>query len=73
LSRAQSVEVIWEDRAPGRLLTSLVLTGNDLKAFNSFDAPQKVIPQTLEKPSTSQERTGFEVPARSYSVVQWSA
>lgn len=73
LSRAQTVEVFWEDHTPGRVLTSLVLTGDDLKASNSFDSPRKVVPQALAQPSTSRERTGFEVPARSYSVLQWSA
>jgi alpha-L-arabinofuranosidase len=73
LSRARSVEVIWEDEAPGQVATSLVLTGDDLKAFNSFQSPKNVVPRDLEKPMTSNGKTRFEVPARSYSVVQWSA
>jgi alpha-L-arabinofuranosidase len=73
LSRAHTVEVNWNDAGPQRVRTSLVLTGDDLKAFNSFDAPQKVKPQDLTKPSTSNGRTKFEVPARSYSVIEWSA
>jgi alpha-L-arabinofuranosidase len=50
-----------------------VLTGDDLKASNSFDAPNLVAPQAFNKPSTSNGRTKFEVPARSYTVIQWSA
>jgi alpha-L-arabinofuranosidase len=73
LSRAHAVEVVWEDQPPGQALTSLVLTGDDLKAFNSFESPRKVVPQELEKPMTSDGKTRFEVPARSYTVVQWSA
>jgi alpha-L-arabinofuranosidase len=73
LSRARTVEVTWETEEPGAVQASRVLTGDDLKAFNSFEAPTKVVPQDLEKPSTSNGRTRFEVPARSYSVVQWSA
>jgi alpha-N-arabinofuranosidase len=73
LSNPHSVEVTWEDRAPGRVLTSLVLTGDDLKAFNSFEAPRNIVPRDLEKPSTSNGRTRFDVPARSYSVIQWGA
>ena len=49
------------------------LTGNDLKAFNTFDAPQRVAPQPFDKPGTSDERSKFEVPARSYTVLQWTA
>lgn len=73
LSRARSVEIVWEAQAPGQVIAAQFLTGDDLKASNSFAAPRKVVPQDLEKPSTSNGRTRFEVPARSYSVVQWSA
>jgi alpha-N-arabinofuranosidase len=71
LSKAHTVEVNWQDQSPGRVRTALVLTGDDLKAFNSFEAPRKVVPQELAKPSTMNGRTTFEVPARSYTVVQW--
>jgi alpha-L-arabinofuranosidase len=53
------------------VLASAVLTGGDLKAFNSFDSPQRVTPQELAKPAISGGRTKFEVPARSYTVLQW--
>ena len=67
-----AVEVIWEDQAQSRVLASQVLTGVDLKAVNGFDAEQ-VKPQSFDKPSTANGRTKFEVPARSYSVIQWAA
>jgi alpha-L-arabinofuranosidase len=50
-----------------------VITGDDLKASNSFDAPRKVAPQELTKPSTTNGKTKFELPPRSYTVIQWSA
>ena len=49
-----------------------MLTGADLKAVNGFDAEQ-VKPQSFDKPSTANGRTKFEVPARSYTVIQWAA
>jgi alpha-N-arabinofuranosidase len=73
LSKAHTVELNWQDKAPARALSSLVLTGDDLKASNTFDAPQRVVPRALDKPSTAGGRTKFEVPARSYSVIQWGA
>jgi alpha-N-arabinofuranosidase len=73
LSKAHSVEINWEGKAPGRVLAAQVLTGDDLKAVNSFAAPRKVVPQELSKPSTSAGKTKLEVPARSYSVIQWGA
>jgi alpha-N-arabinofuranosidase len=73
LAKAHSIEINWQDRTPGAVLISSVLTGSDLKAVNSFEAPQRVAPQTAEKPSTSGGRTKFEVPARSYTAIQWAA
>jgi alpha-N-arabinofuranosidase len=72
LQKAHDVEIVWEDQAPTRVLTTTVLTGDDLKAVNSFQSPQKVAPQSFAKPTTTNGRTKFEVPARSYTMVQWS-
>jgi len=73
LAKAREVEVVWEDKAPSNAVSAWVLTGDDLKANNTFAAPKRVTPQSFEKPSTSGSRTKFEVPARSYTVIQWSA
>jgi alpha-N-arabinofuranosidase len=72
LSKAREVEVVWEDRSPSTVVSSWLLTGDDLKASNSFSSPQKVAPQAFLKPSTGSSRTKFEVPARSYTVIQWA-
>ena len=73
LAKAHAIEVNWQDAAPARTLTSMLLTGDDLKAFNSFEAPQKVAPRALDKPSIAGGRAKFEVPARSYAVIQWGS
>jgi alpha-L-arabinofuranosidase len=71
LSKARQIELVWEDTPKTRVAASQVLTGNDLKAVNGFDAPERVKPQPFGKPSTTNGRTRFEVPARSYTVIQW--
>jgi alpha-L-arabinofuranosidase len=71
LAKAHEVEIVWEDKAPTKVQTSWVLTGDDLKAVNSFQAPKKVVPAEFAKPTTSNGRTKFEVPAKSYTMVQW--
>lgn len=71
LSKAPEVEVVWEDAAPARAISASLLTGDDLKASNSFAAPQRVAPQSFRTPATSGGRSKFEVPARSYTVIQW--
>jgi alpha-L-arabinofuranosidase len=72
LSKAHEVEILWEDRPPARVLNASLLTGDDLKASNSFQAPQRVAPQPFTKPATTGTRTQLELPARSYSVLQWA-
>jgi alpha-N-arabinofuranosidase len=72
LSSAHPVEILWEDAAPSRVLSAALLTGDDLKASNSFASPQRVKPQSFTISSASAGRTKFEVPARSYVVVQWT-
>lgn len=73
LESAQEVEIVWEDKAPGDVQAALVLTGNDLKAVNGFQAPRRVHPDSLSKPRTRGQRTRLELPPRSYSVIQWRA
>jgi alpha-L-arabinofuranosidase len=72
LTKTHQVELVWEDKSPSSVTSSWVLTGDDLKASNSFAAAQRVAPQALAKPASSGSRTTLEVPARSYAVVQWS-
>ena len=73
LSKPRQVEIVWEDNAPSRAVNSWVLTGDDLKAVNSFESPQKVQPQPFSKPSASGGKATFELPARSYAMVQWAS
>jgi alpha-N-arabinofuranosidase len=73
ISKAHTLEVNWQDRVPSNVQNCNVMTGDDLKAFNTFDAPNKVVPHALPKPTTASGRTKLEVPARSYTVIQWGA
>jgi alpha-N-arabinofuranosidase len=71
LNKPHVAEIAWQGRAPGRVLNASVLTGDDLKAVNSFEAPQRVAPRQADKPTTNSGQTRLEVPARSYTVIQW--
>ena len=73
LSKPREMEVVWEGNAPTRVLASWVLTGDDLKASNSFESPRRVAPQSFATPSTSAGKTRFELPPRSYTVIQWAS
>jgi alpha-L-arabinofuranosidase len=72
LAKPHQVELMWEDKSPSSVVSSWLITGDDLKASNSFAAPQRVAPQAFGKLSSGGSRTTFEVPARSYTVIQWS-
>ena len=72
LAKSHDVEVVWEDAAPARVISASLLTGDDLKASNSFAAPRRIAPQSFAVPAASGSKSKFEVPARSYTVIQWS-
>jgi alpha-N-arabinofuranosidase len=71
LEKSRQFEINWEGNIPGAVQQALVLTGDDLKAVNGFDAPERVKPKAADKPSSSGGKTRIEVPAKSYSVIQW--
>lgn len=73
LSKPHAVEINWQDRAPSGVLAAFILTGDDLKASNSFQAPKRVSPQPMDKPALAGGRLKFEVPARSHTVLQLGA
>ena len=71
LKNARSAELAWEGGTPGKFESAWVLRGDDLKAVNGFDAPERVKPVAGAKPATSSTSTKIDVPPRSYSVYQW--
>jgi alpha-L-arabinofuranosidase len=48
-----------------------VLTGRDLTATNTLDAPSTVVPHALPAPRVATAMT-FELPARSYSIIRFA-
>jgi alpha-N-arabinofuranosidase len=70
LNKAHEIEVNWQDSSP-RLVNSTMLTGADLKATNTFEAPNHVVPQAGPKATTANGRSRVEVPPQSYTAMQW--
>jgi alpha-L-arabinofuranosidase len=52
------------------VITTQVLTGNDLKAVNTFESPQTIRPQTLDRAVIGAAGSTVELPPRSYTVIQ---
>src|SRR5579871_2244056 len=72
LAKSHDLEIVWQDSAPRQVSSGALLTGDDLKASNSFAAPKRVTPQSFAAPASNNGRTKLEIPAHSYAVIQWS-
>lgn len=68
LDGEREVVLEWLDPEPQRVLTCETLTGPDLKAVNSFEQPDRVVPRPLDAPRPGRRMT-LKVPAASYSVL----
>jgi alpha-N-arabinofuranosidase len=68
IDKPRDVNVDWHDLTPSKVNLCQTLTGNDLKAVNSFEQPKRIAPQALEPPKVGSKMT-FQVPARSYTVL----
>ena len=58
----------WLAPEPARVLACESLTGNDMKAFNTFENPDAVTPQELDAPKPARVMT-LRLPAASYTVL----
>jgi alpha-N-arabinofuranosidase len=67
LEGEREIALEWRDITPTRVLTCETLTGSDLKAFNTFEQPKRVVPQRLDAPAAGARMT-FKLPPRSYTV-----
>jgi alpha-N-arabinofuranosidase len=68
LDGEREVVLEWADLAPTRVLACETLTGADLKAFNTFAEPRRVVPQPLAAPVPG-SRMAMTLPPRSYTVL----
>ncbi len=71
IEKPQDVEIAWHDLTPTAVTTFETITGPDLKALNTFEQPNKIVPQKLENPKVG-SRMSVRLPAHSYSVLTLS-
>ena len=69
LESERELTLDWRDPQPVRVLFCETLTGPDLKAFNTFEQPNLVVPRALDAPPAGSSMT-FKLPPRSYTVIQ---
>jgi alpha-N-arabinofuranosidase len=69
LSNERELALTFEDITPTSVIAAETITGPDLKAFNTFEEPNKVVATKLDGIRAGGKMT-IKLPARSYSVVQ---
>jgi alpha-N-arabinofuranosidase len=69
LSNERELALTFEDVTPASVVVAETITGNDLKAFNTFEQPNKVVTTKLDGITAGGKMT-IKLPARSYSVIQ---
>jgi alpha-N-arabinofuranosidase len=70
VAKPHEVQILWEDGAP-HFVNSQILTGSDLKATNTFESPNRVVPQPGPKPSAAATSATLQAPAQSYTMLQF--
>jgi alpha-N-arabinofuranosidase len=68
LGAERELALEFEDVTPSQVLACETVTGDDLKAFNTFEAPNKVVTTTLDAGKAG-ARMSVKLPARSYTVI----
>ncbi len=68
LGSERELALTFEDVAPSRVLACETITGPDLKAFNTFESPNKVVTTKLDAGKAG-AKMSVKLPARSYTVV----
>jgi alpha-L-arabinofuranosidase len=53
LAKSHDVEIVWQGTAPRHFSSGSLLTGDDLKASNSFAPPKRVAPRSFTAPAVS--------------------
>ncbi len=63
----RDLTITWQSPTPTRVLACQTLTGSDMKASNTFERPNQVVPRKLDAPQAGPSMT-FRLPAGSYTV-----
>jgi alpha-N-arabinofuranosidase len=71
LTAERELSLAFDDVVPTGVVAAETLTGTDLKAFNTFEQPDKVVPAKLDGITAGSKMT-LKLPPRSYTVVQLS-
>jgi alpha-N-arabinofuranosidase len=66
-TREREATIQWQSPTPSKVLACQTITGTDMKARNTFEQPNNVVPKKLDAPQPGASMT-FRLPAGSYTV-----
>jgi alpha-N-arabinofuranosidase len=72
IGNERELALTFEDVTPSKVLACETVTGPDLKAFNTFESPNKVVSTKLDAGKAGAKMT-VKLPARSYTVIHLAA
>ena len=72
LGNERELALTFEDVTPSKVLACETVTGTDLKAFNTFESPNKVLTTKLDAVKAG-ARMAVKLPPRSYTVLHLAA
>jgi alpha-N-arabinofuranosidase len=72
IANERELALDFEDVTPAKVLACETVTGPDLKAFNTFESPNKVVMTRLDAMKAGAKMT-VKLPPRSYTVIHMSA
>ena len=72
LAEAVTAEFIWQDGKTVTIDHAWQLTGDDPKASNSWETPNRLVAQPVAKPKVSDGRSTLTLPPLSFTVLQTS-
>jgi len=68
LSNERELSLVFDDVTPSKVVACETVTGPDLKAFNTFETPNKVVSTKLDTAKAGSTMS-VKLPARSYTVI----
>jgi alpha-N-arabinofuranosidase len=68
-SETVTTEIAWRGAAPTRASGITQIAGTDLKAVNSFEQPNTIVPQQLDDLTVDNGKLTLSLPPLSFTVV----
>jgi alpha-N-arabinofuranosidase len=69
LDETVETEIVWQDGKAFRVAEAWQLAGNDPKAVNTWDAPNRLVAKTIPAPAVQDGRAAIKLPPLSFTAL----